>query len=163
MRKRSWTIEQLRKAVKTSTSRRQVLKKLGLRGAGGNYVQIGKYIREYTLDNSHFMGQAWNKGLRGVGKPRRALKDILVKKSMFQSYKLKKRLFDANLKPQHCERCSWAERTQSGHLPLELDHINGDRHDNRLVNLRVLCPNCHSLTDNHRGRGGKKKEVMPGW
>ncbi len=37
-------------------------------------------------------------------------------------------------------------------MPLELDHVNGDPTDNRLENLRILCPNCHALTDNYRGR-----------
>ncbi|MDE1988391.1 MAG: HNH endonuclease, partial [Patescibacteria group bacterium] len=44
-------------------------------------------------------------------------------------------------------------------LPLELDHINGDRHDNRLENLRILCPNCHSLKPTHRGRNMNKHKA----
>ena len=156
MRKRLWSIDQLKNAVKDSFSYRQVLKKLGLREAGGNYEQVKKYIKEYKLNVSHFKGMAWNKGLKGIGKPRIPLELILVKNSSFQSFKLKKRLFAAGLKPQYCENCGWAERTKDGYLPLELDHINGDRHDNRLENLRILCPNCHSLTAHHRGRLRKK-------
>ena len=69
MRKRSWTYEQLKEAVKISYSLRNVLKLLGLVEAGGNYDQIKKYIKEYGLDASHFTGRAWNKGMRGMGKP----------------------------------------------------------------------------------------------
>ncbi len=155
MRKRSWQIKQLELAVKNSYSYRQVLAKLKLREAGGNYEQIKKYIRENSLDIKHFKGRGWNLGLKGIGKALIPLEKILVKGSSFQSFKLKKRLFAAKLKPMYCERCSWAEKTVEGYLPLELDHINGDRHDNRLENLRVLCPNCHSLTKNHRGRKNK--------
>lgn len=158
MQPRSWTEKQLKEAVKSSFSYRQVLAKLHLREAGGNYSQIKKYINELNLDILHFKGRGWNKGLRGIGKPRLTLEEILVKSSFFQSYKLKKRLFAANLKPQHCEICGWAEKTETGYLPLELDHINGDRKDNRLENLRVLCPNCHSLTPTHRGRSGKGRK-----
>lgn len=152
MRQRSWTGNQLKKSVKNSFSYRQVLAKLNLREAGGNYEQVKKYIKEYKLDIKHFKGRGWNAGLHGIGKPRIPLEKILVKNNLFQSFKLKKRLFIAGLKPQYCEQCGWAKRTKNGYLPLELDHINGDRHDNRLENLRVLCPNCHSLTVNHRGR-----------
>lgn len=155
MRKRSWTEKQLRQAVKNSLSLRQVLNKLGLREAGGNYEQVKKYIKELKLDDKHFKGRGWNKGLRGIGKPLIPLEKILVKNSSFQSFKLKKRLFAANLKPQHCEECGWAKKTPDGYLPLELDHINGDRHDNRLENLRILCPNCHSLKPTYRGRKRK--------
>lgn len=155
MKRRSWTKEQLTQAVKVSFSYRQVLAKLGLREAGGNYDQVKKYIKEYNLDKSHFKGRGWNLGMRGIGNPRIPIEKILAKNSYFQSFKLKKRLFAAKLKPEYCEQCGWAERTTEGYLPLELDHINGDRHDNRLENLRVLCPNCHSLTPNHRGRAGK--------
>src|SRR3989344_6240484 len=157
MRQRSWTEDQLKKAVATSTSLRQVLLKLVLREAGGNYDQIKKYIKEYKLNTKHFKGMAWNKGLKGFGKPHIPLEKILVKNSSFQSYKLKLRLFKAGLKSEKCEEYGWAKKTIDGYLPLELDHINGDRHDNRLDNLRVLCPNCHSMKPTHRGRGKRKK------
>ena len=143
-------------AVKKSTSYRQVLSRIGLKEAGGNYEQIKKYIKELNLNIKHFKGKAWNRGLRGIGKPRVALADILVKGSNFQSYKLKNRLFAVNFKPQHCEECGWAKRSPDGYLPLELDHINGDGHDNRIENLRILCPNCHSLKPTHSGRKLKK-------
>ncbi len=155
-KKRSWTIQELTQAVALSKSNRQVLFKIGLRTAGGNYEQLNKYIRENNLDTSHFHGQAWNKGRRGLGKPLRALSDIVVKNSDYQSYKLKMRLIKTGLKKNLCEHCGWSEKTKDGYTPLELDHINGDRHDNRLENLRVLCPNCHSLTPTYRGRGKRK-------
>jgi hypothetical protein len=156
MKKRSWTVGQLKAATKSSFSYRQVIQKLGLRAAGGNYAQLQKYIQENSLDVSHFKGRGWNRGLSGVGIPRVPLEKVLSKNSAFQSYKVKKRLFAANLKPQQCELCGWAKRTANGYLPLELDHVNGDRTDNRLENLRILCPNCHSLTDNYRSRPRKK-------
>ena len=117
-------------------------------------------IKEYKLNTAHFKGKGWNRGLRGIGRPRIPLEDILRKNSVFQSFKLKKRLFAVGLKLQHCEECNWAQKTEDGYLPLELDHINGDRHDNRIENLRILCPNCHSLKPTHRGRNRKFK---PGW
>lgn len=157
MRKRKWTKQQLITAVKDSTSIRQVLKQLRLKEAGGNYSQIRKYIQEYGIDDGHFKGRGWSKGMRGIGKPRKSLREILVKDSDFQSYKLKKRLLQANVKKAECELCGWKEVSEDGRLPLELDHINGDSKDNRLVNLRILCPNCHSLQPTHRGRNKKKK------
>ncbi|MFC1775685.1 HNH endonuclease, partial [Patescibacteria group bacterium] len=104
----------------------------------------------------HFTGQGWNKGMRGIGKPRISLKEILTKNSSFQSYKLKKRLFKEGLKKPQCEECGWAKKSKDGRIPLELDHVNGTRTDNRLENLRVLCPNCHSLKPTHRGLNKKK-------
>ena len=155
MRKRSWTSRQLKNAVKNSFSYRQVLAKLGLREAGGNYDQIKKYIEELGLNVKHFKGKGWSSGLVGIGHPRTPLEEILIRDSFFQSFKLKNRLFAEGLKPLYCEECGWAEKTRDGYLPLELDHINGDRHDNRLSNLMVLCPNCHSLKPTYRNRTRK--------
>ncbi len=152
MRKKSWTNNQLEGAVCKSTSYRQVIKRLSLRPTGGNYEQIKKYIKENNLDITHFKGRGWNRGLQGLTIERIPLKQILVKNSNFQSFKLKRRLFRAKLKPEYCEICGWSERTIDGYLPLELDHINGDRRDNRIENLRILCPNCHSLQPTHRSR-----------
>ncbi|MBU4348324.1 HNH endonuclease [Patescibacteria group bacterium] len=159
MRTRSWNIEQLKKAAEQSTSFCGVLRILKLRDAGGNYVQIKKYIQENLIDISHFKGRAWNKGLKGIYKRRIPLEKILVKNSNYQSFKLKKRLFDENIKKPYCEECNWDKKSENGYLPLELDHINGDCHDNRVENLRVLCPNCHSLKSTHRGRKNKKNTV----
>lgn len=134
---------------------------MNLREAGGNYEQVKKYIAELGIETRHFKGRTWNKGLKIKGVPRIPLEKILVKNSSFQSFKLKKRLFAAKLKPMRCEECGWAKTTADGYLPLELDHINGDRRDNRLENLRILCPNCHSLKPTHRGRNsGKKARVL---
>lgn len=152
VRQRTWRVDDLIKAVENSSSYRQVLIKLNLREAGGNYEQIKKYIKDHGLRTDHFKGRAWNRGLKGKASPRIPLASILVAGSSFQSFKLKKRLFNAGLKPRHCEQCGWAEISENGYLPLELDHINGNRHDNRLENLRVLCPNCHSLRPTHRSR-----------
>lgn len=152
VRARSWSIEELKCAVRESTTYRQVLNRLGLRPAGGNYAQLRKYIRAAGLDTGHFKGQAWSRGKKCPRPTARPLAEILTENSDFQTYWLKLRLYAANLKPRHCEECGWATTTPDGYLPLELDHVNGNPRDNRLVNLRVLCPNCHSLKPTHRAR-----------
>jgi hypothetical protein len=158
-RKRKWTTSELKNAIKKSASIRSVLIKLGLVPAGGNYQQIHKTIAELELDTSHFTGMGWRKNRTFDFIPQRQLKDILVKHSDFQSFKLKKRLFKEGLKSATCELCGWAEIAEDGRIPVELDHINGDRFDNRLENLRILCPNCHSLQPTHRGLN----QMKPGW
>jgi len=156
MRKRKWSIDQLRDAGKNSTSYRQVLQKLGLIEAGGNYAQIKKYLKEYSIDIKHFKGEAWNKGLKFKGKYCRPIEQIMIEDSDYQSFKLKNRLFDLGMKTCQCEECGWAKKSEDGRIPLELDHINGKKRDNRLENLRILCPNCHSLKPTHRGRNRRK-------
>lgn len=153
----SWTVLQLKKSVKTSNSIREVIKKLGLIPAGGNYTQIKAAIEEHSIDTNHFTGQAWRKNRKFDFTPRKNLEDILQNTTYFQSFKLKRRLFIAGLKEPKCELCGWADRSPDGRIPVELDHINGDRLDNRLENLRVLCPNCHSLQPTHRGMNQKRR------
>lgn len=158
-RKRRWTNDELKIAVQTSASIRAVLIKIGLVPAGGNYRQVSESIKELALDTSHFTGMGWRKNRTFDFIPQRPLSDILVTHSDFQSFKLKKRLYFEGLKTPKCELCDWAEVAQDGRIPVELDHINGDRFDNRLENLRILCPNCHSLQTTHRGLNQQK----PGW
>lgn len=157
-RKRKWTQDQLTQAVKESSSLREVIFSLGLIPAGGNYEQVKKYINELTLDVSHFTGKGWRIGSHTPVTPAVALSKILVQNSFVQSYKLKKRLFNEGLKSPACELCGWNQKAKDGRIPLELDHVNGDRHDNRIENLRILCPNCHSLQPTHRGRNKKRRD-----
>lgn len=71
------------------------------------------------------------------------------------SSSLKKRLFDCGIKAKKCENCnldSWL----GGHIPLELHHIDGVPLNNALDNLQILCPNCHSLTNNFRASSQRR-------
>lgn len=154
-RMRSWSDDDLRNAVVTSRSYREVIRRLNLIPAGGNYNQIQTRIAELKLDTAHFTGRRWNTGLRYVSKRRSPLEKILIVGSKVQSFKLKRRLFDEGLKHPACELCGWSERSVDGRIPVELDHINGINTDNRIENLRILCPNCHSLQVTHRGKNKK--------
>lgn len=146
-----WQEEKLREAVASSINVSGALRKLGLRGVGGNYSGFYFYVNAYQIDISHFLGMASNKGRKIPREPVYSLSEILVLNSSFPTSKLKKRLYRAGLKTPECEECGWATESEDGRIPVELDHINGNRCDNRIENLRILCPNCHSLKPTHRG------------
>lgn len=163
-RKRSWTDEQLNAAVKGSHSVRMVIKKLGLIPAGGNYKQVQERIDHLQINIDHFTGKGWNVGRIFNPNPALPLDQILVAGRRHQSHSLKKRLYIAGLKAPICEICGWCKRSIDGRVPVELDHMNGDPSDNRLENLRILCPNCHSLQPTHRGlnKGARaRREAEP--
>lgn len=154
-KRRRWSDEQLRIAVRDSISIAETLRRLGLIAAGGNYDQVQRRIGELAIDTLHFRGQGWNVGLKYDPRAIAPIEAVLVANRWTSSHALKKRLFKAGLKEPRCELCGWCERAPDGRIPVELDHINGDRFDNRLENLRILCPNCHSLQQTHRGLNKK--------
>ncbi len=137
-------------AVRSSRSVAQVVTRLALR-PGGNQSRLSQRIQSLALDTSHFMGQAWRRGSTTPSVPARPLTELLVVGLSVQTNRLKKRLIEEGWREHRCESClrdSWNGRP----IPLELDHINGRRDDNRLANLRMLCPNCHAQTPTYRGR-----------
>jgi len=149
MRRHKYTREQLTEAVRGSASMRQVLTRLNVAPFGGNYDTLRRSLKRFDIDTSHFTGRAWSRNrLLGLRKP---LEPYLTNAAPIQSFKLKRRLLRAGILQPLCERCAltlW----QGVLIPLELDHINGNNSDNRLENLRLLCPNCHALTPTYRSK-----------
>lgn len=149
---RKYTDAEFIEAVATSISISQVLSKLHLRPSGGNYQVTKDRIKHLSLDTQHFKGQGWLKGNLNPSHKQFTLAEILVKDSTYRNtYSLKSRLIKEGVFARKCSNCM-NEHWLNLPIPLELDHVNGDRTDNRIENLRLLCPNCHALTDTYRGK-----------
>jgi hypothetical protein len=144
------TDDELTAAVQASDSFAQVLRILGVK-PGGNQARLRARIETLGLDTSHFVGQGWRRGATKPTVPQRPLQVLLVEDRLVKSNTLKARLISEGMKARRCETCL-LEEWNGRPIPLELDHINGLRTDNRLANLRILCPNCHAQTDTYRGR-----------
>lgn len=150
-RRANYTIDDMRQAVAEATSLAEVLNKLGLRPAGGNYKHLRLRLEKHGIDFTHLKGQRWAKGVQ-IG-PKRSLDEYLQERSPFRTsnFKLKIRLIREGILEEKCADCGLVEWLGKP-IPLEMDHVNGRSDDNRLENLRLLCPNCHVFTDTYRGR-----------
>lgn len=149
MKYKRYTKEELINAVANSESIRESLTVLGIVPAGGNYLTIKKQIKELSLDTSHFKGMAIHKG-KFFG-PKRLIEDYLSNKYSCGSNRLRLRIIREGLLIAQCSNCK-LEHWLDNPIPLELDHIDGNHVNNNLSNLRLLCPNCHALTPNYRGK-----------
>lgn len=145
------TDEQIRAAVEVSRSFADLGRRVGIYSAGRAQTTIKNRVLDLGLDTSHFTGAGWRLGDTRPVVPAAPLVQLLIDGRLCQTSMLKRRLIESGLKQHRCEEClyiSW----NGAPIPLELDHVNGRREDNRLENLRLLCPNCHAQTPTYRGR-----------
>ncbi|KUN83166.1 HNH endonuclease [Streptomyces bungoensis] len=151
-----WTREVLGRAVAASTSINEVLRRLGLDVVGGHHTHISRKIKAYGIDTSHFVAVVRTERMRHNQRRRTAAELLVVDPSphasRIPSARLKRALREVGVQ-ERCALCGGEPVWLGEPLPLEVDHIDGDWRDNRLQNLRLLCPNCHSTTDTYRGRG----------
>ena len=147
-----YTKKEFLQAIRKSLSIAEALRNLNLAPVGGNYATVHRKIKELNLDTSHMTGRGWNTGGRfRVVRPAEPLTQILVENRFFSICHLKRRLIKEGLKEYKCESCmrtEWRDKP----IALELEHIDGRRDNNRLENLRLLCPNCHAQTPTYRGK-----------
>lgn len=153
--------------VAKSISMREVLKRLGIKHSGGMHSHIKKVIDNHEIDISHFKGQGWNKnnvGSTHCHTPENFIKEVLcIDGKGWKSYGIKKKLIKFQLKDNRCEICNLGPCWNNNELSLQLDHINGNSLDNRLENLRILCPNCHSQTSTFSGKKNRKRNNKKGY
>jgi hypothetical protein len=142
--------ERVREAVAASDCWAAALRRLGLRAAGHNHRTLKKYVASWGIDTSHFDADAARR--RRYDHRRLPLEEMLVENSRFHRGHLKQRLFDEGLKERQCEECGQGEMWRGRRMSLILDHINGVYDDNRLENLRIVCPNCAATLETHCGR-----------
>jgi ribosomal protein S27AE len=149
-RKPRFTEPELRAAIAKSKSWTQVLREIGYCPSGGNPATAKKYAARWAISVEHFDPYAGV--MDRVRRPTKPLSEILVEHSTFSRSNLKQRLYKEGLKEPVCELCGQGEVWRGRYMSLILDHINGIRDDNRIANLRIVCPNCAATFDTHCGR-----------
>lgn len=140
-------------AVAASQSYAETLRRLGVCGSGGGAKVLKRWVAIWEIPVDHFDPHAASvAGLRRGHARSRPLEEHLVAGSSINRGSLKDRLYAEGLKERRCELCGQDETWQGRRMALILDHVNGVSNDNRLENLRIVCPNCNATLDTHCGR-----------
>lgn len=137
-----WNESELRNAIKNTNSIHDCLLYMGKNTSAGSYNSFRRNVEKYNINVSHLDG-------RKISKRKIPNFALFVDGSTVSRSVIKRRLISEYLIPYKCFRCDNDGNWFSGKLVLILDHINGIRNDNRLHNLRFVCPNCNSQLSTH--------------
>jgi hypothetical protein len=148
-----------RAAIAAASSWSDALRLLGYEPKGCNYRTLQRWAHHWQISVKHFDP---NSGRRRAMTSRVIpLEEILVENSPYPRWHLKRRLLASGLKHPRCEMCGQGDVWHGRPMSLVLDHINGVSNDNRLENLRVVCPNCAATLDTHCGRNLPRQRTCP--
>lgn len=149
--------EYFRQVIADNKSASSALRKLGMRAAGGNFKTLYAKIESLGIINDHWQGKENFVPTMGQTSSKMLpLNSILTTKSTYARGHLKRRLIRDEILIEECAICKIPPLWNNQKLVLQLDHINGIYNDNRLENLRLICPNCHSQTETFAGKSTKK-------
>ncbi|HYF24760.1 MAG TPA: HNH endonuclease [Baekduia sp.] len=146
----TYTEAEAREAIAASRSWAEALRRLGMCSTGNAWRILKKHAATWNISTLHFDPRAALVEAQRQKAP--ALADVLVPGSTYKRATLKRRLYAEGLKERRCELCGQDEFWRGSQMALILDHINGVSNDNRLENLRIICPNCAATLDTHCGR-----------
>ena len=150
---------EMEKLIEQYDSLGELMAHFGLKNHGGNYNTMVRRFNADNIDWSKFKG---NYG-KGTLKPYRSLDEILVEDCNFSRSHLKKRLLKEGLLENKCDKCGQEPEWNGEKLVMVLDHRNGVNNDNRLENLRLLCPNCNSQTTTFAGKNKTRMKKYSEW
>jgi hypothetical protein len=150
------TFEQLKVAAMAASSAAEAARLLGLTDTGNTVTRLKQKLKQNNIDTSHWTGQLWSKGKTALDDARirksKPVQDIFTENSNASPHYVRTLILKKNLLDYRCLICCNDGTWMGKPVNLELDHINGDRKDNRLENLRWLCPMCHSQTETFCGK-----------
>ena len=150
--KYDWSKELLELAIKKSHNYSEVLRELGIPLQGNNISTLKRKIKLYGINTEHFTGRQYTSG--NNCKHYQSAEKYLGTERRIQTWKLKLKLFREGLKEHRCECCGINE-WMGKPISLQLHHIDGNNKNNTIENLQILCPNCHSQTENYCGLSNK--------
>jgi 5-methylcytosine-specific restriction endonuclease McrA len=150
-------LEYLTHVVNKSTSFAEILRYYEYSCSSDAYRLLKRVLIRNNIDFSHIPTGLHSNLNRKFITNRVNIDDYFVENSIRKTKDLKRIILRENLKVYECQKCKNSGEWQDEKLSLQLDHINGINTDNRLENLRFLCPNCHSQTETYCGKSKRKR------
>lgn len=153
-------LNDVRQVVKETFSASEACRRLGM-STQGSATRFRKYLKDNEIDFSHWTGQLWSKGKTSLEDKRikstgNTYDDVFAENSSANATYVKSLIIRKELLPYKCSVCNMNPIWNGKELKLQMDHINGNKKDQRLENLRIICPNCHSQTETFGSKNKSK-------
>lgn len=153
-------LDDVRQVVKETFSAAEACRRLGM-STQGSATRFRKYLKDNEIDFSHWTGQLWSKGKTSLEDKRikstgSTYEDVFCEDSSANATYVKSLIIRKQLLPYKCSVCDMNPIWNGKELKLQMDHINGNKRDQRLENLRMICPNCHSQTETFGSKNKSK-------